>query len=232
MAQAGTPPRRRHLTHVPPFQYLLLSLVVFMVLQPYMLYGRMGSLLFAASEGALLVTGGLAASLVTRWRRRLTLLVVAVTALCRTGNFISPAEALDVAAQVMFLVWLVWVTWSLIRTLLEHQTVQRHTLYAAACTYLLIGLAFTALYVVLEHVHPPALVADTVRRGHTDLAWADVVFFSCMTLTTVGYGDITPVSPEARLVALFEAVAGVFFLAFWVARLVALYRADEPGASP
>ena len=53
MAHAGTPPRRRHLTPVPPFQYLLLSLVVFMVLQPYMLHGRMGSLLFATSEGAL-----------------------------------------------------------------------------------------------------------------------------------------------------------------------------------
>jgi len=232
MAQAGTPPRRRHLAHVPPFQYLLLSLIVFMVLQPYMLHGRMGSLLFAASEGALLVTGGVAASLVTRWRRRLTLLLVAVTALCRTGNFIRPTEALDVAAQVVFMALLVWITWSLIRTLLEHQTVQRNTLYGAACAYLLIGLAFTALYVVLERVHPPALVADVGRRGRAELAWADVVFFSFMTLTTVGYGDITPVSPEARLIALFEAVTGVFFLAFLVARLVALYRADEPGQPP
>jgi voltage-gated potassium channel len=49
-----------------------------------------------------------------------------------------------------------------------------------------------------------------------DLAWTDVVFFSFMTLTAVGYGDITPVSSEARLVALCEAVAGVFFLAFAV----------------
>ena len=108
---------------------------------------------------------------------------------------------------------------------------QRHTLYGAACAYLLLGLAFTALYVVLEHVHPPALVTDLGRRGRADLAWVDVVFFSFMTLTTVGYGDITPVSPEARLVALFEAVAGVFFLAFLVARLVALYRTDAPGGS-
>jgi hypothetical protein len=229
MAHAGMPSRRRHLTHAPPFQYLLLSLVVFMVLQPYMLHGRMGPLLFAASEGALLVTGGLAASLVARWRRRLTLLLVAVTAFCRAGNFMRPTEVLDLAAQVVFLAFLVWVTWSLIRTLLEHQTVQRNTLYGAACAYLLIGLAFTALYIVLEHVHPPALVADAARRGRTDLAWVDVVFFSFMTLTTVGYGDITPVSPEARLVALFEAVTGVFFLAFLVARLIASYRADEPG---
>jgi voltage-gated potassium channel Kch len=75
-------------------------------------------------------------------------------------------------------------------------------------------------------------VADLARLGRADLAWADVLFFSFMTLTTVGYGDIIPVSPEARLVALFEAVAGVFFLAFLVARLVALYRMDEPAGSP
>jgi hypothetical protein len=232
MAHAFTPPLRRHLTRVPPFQYLLLSLVAFMGLQPYMLHGHMGHLLFFASEGALLVTGVLAASLVAHWRRRLTLTLVAATALCRAGNFVGPAEALDLAAQLVFLAFLVCATWSLIGTLLEHQTVQRNTLYGAACAYLFVGLSFTALYVVLEHVHPPALVADLARLGGADLAWVDVVFFSFMTLTTVGYGDITPVSPEARLVALFEAVAGVFFLAFLVARLVALYRVDEPAGPP
>jgi hypothetical protein len=192
-----------------------------------MLHGRMGYLLFFASEGALLVTGVLAARLVTCWRRRLTLTLVAATALCRAGHMLVSAPELDLAAQVVFLGFLVCVTWSLIRTLLEHPTVQRNTLYGAACAYLLVGLSFTALYVVLENVHPPALVVDVARLGRADLAWVDVVFFSFMTLTTVGYGDITPVSPEARLVALFEAVAGVFFLAFLVARLVALYRADE-----
>ena len=228
MAHAFTPQPPRPRTRLPPFQYLLLSLFAFLVLQPYMLHGRMGYLLFFASEGALLVTGVLAARVVPRWRRWLTLTLAVATALCRAGHILVPAPALDLAAQVVFLAFLVGVTWSLIRTLLEHQTVQRNTLYGAACSYLLVGLSFTALYVVLEHVHPPALVADLARLGRADLAWADVVFFSFMTLTTVGYGDITPVSPEARLVALCEAVAGVFFLAFLVARLVALYRTDEP----
>lgn len=227
MAHALTPPLRRYRTPVPSFQYLLLSLITFMVFQPYMLHGRMGYLLFFASECALLVTGVLAANVVTRGRRWLTLTLAAATALCRAGHILVPAPELDLAAQLVFLAFLVCVTWSLIRTLLEHQTVQRNTLYGAACAYLLVGLSFTALYVVLEHVHPPALVADLARLGRADLTWTDVVFFSFMTLTTVGYGDIAPVSPEARLVALCEAVAGVFFLAFLVARLVALYRADE-----
>ena len=227
MAPACTPQPPRRLPRLPPFQYLLLSLFAFLVLQPYMLHGRMGYLLFFASEGALLVTGVLAARGVTRWRRGLTLTLAAATALCRAGHMLVPAPELDLAAQVVFLAFLVWITWSLIRTLLEHPTVQRNTLYGAACAYLLVGLSFTALYVVLEHVHPPALVAAVSGHGRADLAWADVIFFSFMTLTTVGYGDITPVSPEARLVALCEAIAGVFFLAFLVARLVALYRADE-----
>src|SRR5262245_28145873 len=154
MAHALTPLLRQHLTRVPWFQYLLLSLVAFMVLQPYMLHGHMGYLLFVASEGALLVTAVLAASIVTRWRRRLTLTLAAATALCRAGNFVGLAAELDLAAQLVFLVFLVAATWGLIRTLLEYPTVQRNTLYGAPCAYLLVGLSFTTLYIVLEHVHP------------------------------------------------------------------------------
>src|SRR6266446_5845999 len=137
MAPAFTPQPPRPFTRLPPFQYLLLSLFAFLVLQPYMLHGRMGYLLFVASECALLVTGGLAASIVTRWRRRLTLTLAAATALSRAGHMLVPAPELDLAALVVFLAFLVCITWSLIRTLLEHPTVQRNTLYSAACSYLL-----------------------------------------------------------------------------------------------
>jgi hypothetical protein len=120
----------------------------------------------------------------------------------------------------------VYITWSLVRTQLDHPTVQRNTLYGAACTDLLVGVAFTTLYALLEAVHPLALAGRPGRPGAAQLP-ADLVFFHFMTLTTVGYGDITPISAEARLVAVFEAVVGVFFLAFLGARLVALYRAEE-----
>src|SRR3954452_14908994 len=102
MAPAFMPPSPRPLTRLPPFQYLLLSLCAFLVLQPYMLHGRMGYLLFFASEGALLVTGDLAARVVPRWRRWLTLTLAAATALCRAGHILVPAPALDLAAQGVF----------------------------------------------------------------------------------------------------------------------------------
>src|SRR5262245_32217208 len=123
-------------------------------------------------------------------------MLAAATALCRAGRFVGCAPSLDLAAQLWLFAFLVGVTRGLIRTLLEHPTVQRNTLYGAACAYLLVGLSFTALYVVLEHIHPPALVADLTRLGRADLGWADVVFFSFMTLTSVGYGDIIPSRPR------------------------------------
>src|SRR5437660_2924275 len=116
MTHAFTPPARRHLTRLPPFQYLLLSLFAFMVLQPYMLHGRLGYLLFFASECVLLVTGGLAASIVTRWRRWLTLTLAAATALFRAGHILVPATELDMDDKLVVLAVILCVTWSIRRS--------------------------------------------------------------------------------------------------------------------
>ena len=55
-------------------------------------------------------------------------------------------------------------------------------------------------------------------------ASSELLFYSFITLTTVGYGDITPVSSYARSLAVLEAICGVLYVATFVARLVALYR--------
>jgi Ion channel len=226
MTPTPTSPRHRHLPHLPPFQYLLLSLLALMLLLPFVPQSRAGVAVFLTSVCAVLVTGVMAAG-VTRRRRALALGFALPTVACLVVYSLAPAPGLGLAARLTFLAFHVYITWSLLRTLLDHRTVQRNTLYGAACTYLLVGFAFATLYGVLQEVHPPALAGNPARQGYAQLLPADLVFFSFMTLTTVGYGDITPISAEARLVAVFEAVAGVFFLAFLVARLVALYRAEE-----
>ncbi len=59
------------------------------------------------------------------------------------------------------------------------------------------------------------------------MAWTDVMYFSFATLTTLGYGDITPAAPIARMIVTFEAVIGPFYLAIVVARLVALFTMEH-----
>ena len=60
--------------------------------------------------------------------------------------------------------------------------------------------------------------------GHGTI-WDQLLYFSFTTLTTLGYGDIAPLSPIARIWTVFEAIFGTLFLAILIARLVGLYKA-------
>jgi voltage-gated potassium channel Kch len=90
-------------------------------------------------------------------------------------------------------------------------------LYAALSAYLLAGVYFGLLYWVLEQVRPGTFVSagDFSRTG--------AVYFSFVTLATLGYGDIVPRTDVARGLAIVEGVGGQLFLAVLVARLLSLY---------
>ena len=72
-----------------------------------------------------------------------------------------------------------------------------------------------------------AFLVDEVHNPDGAFQFADFVYFSFVTLTTLGYGEITPISAQARSVAMMEAVSGVLYIAVLVARLVGLYRPED-----
>ena len=97
-------------------------------------------------------------------------------------------------------------------------------IFAAVCVYLLIGFAWTFAYALVEEVAPGSF--DSLHdTGPTDYVShiLGLRYFSFMTLTTVGYGDIVPRSATARTMAVIEAVMGQIYLAVLVARLVGLH---------
>ena len=88
--------------------------------------------------------------------------------------------------------------------------------------YLLLGFIASALFAAMGAVDPqtiniPASALDTVTRDSSYL------YFSFVTLTTLGYGDIAPVTPMARSLAVLVAVTGQLFMAVLLARVVSLY---------
>lgn len=89
--------------------------------------------------------------------------------------------------------------------------------YAALSAYLLAGLCFGVLYWVIEELHPGtfALSGKFSQTG--------AIYFSFITLATVGYGDIAPRGDIARGIAIVEGIGGQLFLAVLVARLISLY---------
>ncbi len=77
-------------------------------------------------------------------------------------------------------------------------------------------------YVLLDGLNPQAF---EVVSANLETGWTDFLYFSFATLTTLGYGDISPDAPFVRIWAVMEAVTGVLYIAILVARLVSLYRA-------
>ncbi len=95
------------------------------------------------------------------------------------------------------------------------------TLCGAVAVYLLIGVAWGVSYRFIETLMPGSF--DLTGTG-ASVGWNDFLYFSLTTLTTLGYGDIRPVTAVARIWTSLEAVAGVLYIALLVARLISIYR--------
>jgi hypothetical protein len=123
----------------------------------------------------------------------------------------------------------------ILRFTLASRQITFNTVCASLCTYLLLGVLWGLLYSVVDNLDPAAFhstMADErsapfmrIGSGHSTA----VLYFSFATLTTLGYGDIVPVSPIARMLASLEAITGQLYLAVLVARLVGLHIAESLG---
>jgi hypothetical protein len=112
----------------------------------------------------------------------------------------------------------------ILRHVLTHNVTTDNVLGALAA-YLLIGVAMGQCYVVLETLHPNSFktsseIAHALANFHTRAV--TLIYYSFVTLTTSGYGDIIPATPLTRTLAWMEAVAGQFYLAVLVAGLIGM----------
>jgi hypothetical protein len=101
--------------------------------------------------------------------------------------------------------------------------VDRERIMAALDAYLLVGLVFGVAYTMLDRVWPASFGGAVVQP----LTLPEAMYFSFVTIATLGYGDIVPLSAPARGLAVVEAVSGQLYLTVLVARLVGLYARDR-----
>jgi len=117
------------------------------------------------------------------------------------------------------------------KVFLDHKPVTAHRIRGAVAAYLLIGITWANLYGVLDQTLPHAfnLSASKTLEDHQE----EIVYFSFVTLATLGYGDIIPTHPGSRMFAVMEALVGQLYPATLLARLVSLELAhrmiDRPG---
>ena len=112
---------------------------------------------------------------------------------------------------------------SQLRSVLKQREVTGETICMAISVYLLIGVTWALLYAVMFQLHPDSF--GGVAAGHTNeflQIFPILGYFSLTTLSTIGFGDITPLTLQARYAAVAEGITGQFYLAILVARLVGL----------
>ena len=207
----------------PRFALLLGAIVVELMLAPLLAESELGP--HAAQGLAILVmitvlwaTGAQGLSLL------LFVPTVATHMLAETWSSVP----LHVAALVLRFVFFGYATGLIMWRTLRQPDVTLDTIAGAASAYALLALAWGTLYVLIELLRPGSFnIPDAWRLGPSRDPVAGLVYFSFVTLTTVGYGDITPAWPGAGGLAVAEAFVGQLYLAITIARLVGLHTSQR-----
>ena len=166
-----------------------------------------GPLAVARTRATLWITGGFA----------IVVFVMGIASVLGGGDGFLATSALVGVGFFAFLSWL--VTREL---LFDVSEVTAETLWAAVNVYVLIGLSFAFLYSVLALSSPDAFVGKFMSEPLRDQLLG-FVYFSFVTLTTLGYGDITPNNTFVGTLTYLEALVGQLYVAIMIARLVGLY---------
>jgi hypothetical protein len=140
-------------------------------------------------------------------------------------------QHLSIVEDAMMVLFAGLVVWRAYTAVMRRQRPVGDRIIGAICVYVLIGLAWAKMYEALDGIAPGSF------RFPADTAWATpgllrYSYFSFVTLATLGYGDVSPVTVVGGTLAWLEAITGQLYVAITVARLVALSIADSSGRDP
>lgn len=201
---------------------LLGAIISLFVIMPFVERWRFGHFVESAAFTIVLL-----AAVTAVGRHRKTLLVamtLAVPAL--VGRWLSHVWSdplvleLGLAAAILFVVYIIW---SLLRAVMAAPVVDSEVLCTTISTFLLLAAAWSFSYLLIANWDRNAFDISEPATGTQKLTNFTALYFSVQVLTTITFGDILPVSNIARMMAIVEAAAGVFYMAILVARLVGLY---------
>jgi hypothetical protein len=213
-SQSAHLPRRYALL----FYTLLLTMVAAPTLGAFGLPGALIEFFLAANLLAAVMPVGSARG------RRILLAIVAALWVTRSATAWFDHPGFSAMTLSFWTLMAMFAAASALRYAMRATSVDAEHLYAALSAYLLAGIFFGIFYWVLDQIHPGTFATPG------DFSRVSALYFSFVTLATLGYGDIVPRTDVARGLAIVEGVGGQLFLAVMVARLVSLYTGGQPRA--
>jgi hypothetical protein len=152
------------------------------------------------------------------------LLIALFGAIAQAAN---PNHQVSAFAFFMVAILLAITAMAILGRILRHRHVSVETMFGAVGVYILIGLFFSSLFIGISLVSSAHHLGPFLAQPGPHNS-SDYVYLSFITLTTVGFGDLTPYTDLARSVVVLEALIGQIFLVTLVARLVTLFGIEQP----
>ena len=201
---------------------LLIALAVLLIAAPFVEELEGGHVILSLLFSLVLIAAVFAVA--NRKRSLVIALVLAIPAIiARWINQLRPDLVHPAVFLVCALVLLAFVIGHLLYFILRAPVVNAEVLCASIAAYLMLGLMWTVAYWLVDQLTPGGAFSFNTNRGAQSMNGFTGFYFSFITLSTVGYGDITPVSQAARWLAAMEAMTGLLYVAVLIARLVSLY---------
>jgi hypothetical protein len=193
---------------------LLLSLFVLIFIAPLM--GQFGKIV-THSALILVVISGIFAADYQKQIFKLLFSLGFLTLISMASSYIFPgSKALDIISFLLTTISLIFSTTALIAHVSRANSVEKSTVLCAINSYLLMGLTASILFISLDLFVPSSFI--TLEAGSENLS--SYIYFGFVTLSTVGYGDITPTAPLARSLSIFVAVGGQLYLVIVIALII------------
>ncbi len=168
-----------------------------------------------------------------RRRRILGWTLATAAAAERVSVIFVQSPMLVLAGSICWLLFVAFVTLSELRSVLKQREVTGETICMAVSVYLLLGFTWGYLYDVMYQLHPESFgglgSANPVHPPTIQSVVPVLGYFSLTTLSTIGFGDITPLTLQARYAAVAEGITGQFYMAILVARLVGMQMSRGAG---
>jgi hypothetical protein len=197
---------------------VFLVLVIFVV-NPLVAAGFLGKYLLHGFGSLVLVSGVMAIA----HKQRLAFVAAAVVCISIVSRWLTdafPSPGMSIWSETWSLATILLLTGVVLAHTFKSGAINFHRIQGSVAVYLLLGIAWSHAYFLVSQAHPGAFNMPAVSTDVDEMP--QFVYYSFVTLTTVGYGDITPVHPFARSLATLEALVGQLYPAILIARLVSM----------
>lgn len=200
--------------------YLFVSLIAFFIVNPFLVDNRISNVIMLIFF--LFIIFFSVYSVVNKT----LFVVISFLAILAFASYwyilwINQSVTAFVTHFIFNILFLTLLTFSVISSVTRQHEITPDTLFGAICGYLLIGFIWSYFYLVIASIDPASFslhIAHEPIRSHID----HFIYYSFVTLTTLGYGDIIALKSVARTFSWLEAVIGQVYLAVWISQLVGL----------